>query len=253
MNAPLVGRAAGAAYAPSAVRAEPFELPERVRRICAEEDWEGYLPARATGARWQAAQSLKRGLDVVLAAAGLVALSPVLLLIACAVRLTSRGPTLYEWRVLGLRGRPFVGYKFRTMVENADALKPGLLARNEMKGPAFKMRADPRVTSVGRFLRKYSLDELPQLWSVLKGDMSLVGPRPPSPAEFAAFQPWQRGKLAVTPGLTCLWQANGRSSINDFEEWMRLDREYVQDWSLGLDLRILLRTIPAVLRGHGAY
>ncbi len=177
----------------------------------------------------------------------------MLALIALAVRLGSPGPILYAWRVLGHRGRPFVGYKFRTMVQDADALKPQLLHANELQGPAFKMRQDPRVTRLGRVLRKYSLDELPQLWSVLKGDMSLVGPRPPSADEFAEFAPWQRGKLAVTPGLTCLWQVSGRSDISDFDEWMRLDREYVQEWSLGLDLRILLRTVPVVIRGHGAY
>jgi lipopolysaccharide/colanic/teichoic acid biosynthesis glycosyltransferase len=180
-------------------------------------------------------------------------LAPVLVIIALAVAFTSPGPVLYEWRVLGRRGRPFVGYKFRTMVRDAERLKRKLWTRNEMTGPVFKMRRDPRVTAVGRLLRKYSLDELPQLWSVLKGDMSLVGPRPPSPEEFADFEPWQRGKLAVTPGITCLWQVSGRSEIRDFEEWMRLDRQYIQQWSLGLDVRILLRTIPVVLKGNGAY
>ncbi|MBX6366168.1 MAG: sugar transferase [Gemmatimonadetes bacterium] len=198
-------------------------------------------------------QAVKRTIDVALSAVGLVVLAPLLLVIAALVRASSPGPILYEWRVLGRRGRPFIGYKFRTMVADADALKRTIQHRNEMTGPVFKMRDDPRVTRVGRVLRKYSLDELPQLWSVLKGDMSLVGPRPPSAEEFVQFEPWQRGKLAVTPGITCLWQVSGRSNIRDFDEWMRLDRRYVQEWSLWLDLRILARTVPAVIRGDGAY
>jgi len=160
---------------------------------------------------------------------------------------------LYEFRVLGRRARPIVAYKFRTMVANADQLKVSLLRHNEMRGPAFKMREDPRVTPIGRWLRKYSLDELPQLWSVLVGDMSLVGPRPPFAEEFADYKPWQWGKLAVTPGITCIWQVSGRSDIADFDEWATLDLQYIRDWSLWLDLKILLMTIPAVLRGRGAY
>lgn len=232
---------------------DAYPLPEIVRRICAEEDWEAHLPARARTTRWRVQQAVKRTIDVALSAVGLVVLAPLLLVIAALVRASSPGPILYEWRVLGRRGRPFIGYKFRTMVADADALKRTIQHRNEMTGPVFKMRDDPRVTRVGRVLRKYSLDELPQLWSVLKGDMSLVGPRPPSAEEFVQFEPWQRGKLAVTPGITCLWQVSGRSNIRDFDEWMRLDRRYVQEWSLWLDLRILARTVPAVIRGDGAY
>jgi lipopolysaccharide/colanic/teichoic acid biosynthesis glycosyltransferase len=196
---------------------------------------------------------VKRLGDVVLSVAGLLVLAPLLIVLAALVAATSKGPVFYEWRVLGRHARPFRGYKFRTMVENADELKPAMLASNEMTGPAFKMRNDPRVTAVGRWMRKFSLDELPQLWSVLKGDMSLVGPRPPGPHEFVHFEPWQRGKLAVTPGITCLWQVSGRSEITEFDEWMRLDLHYIRQWSLGLDAKILLRTLPAVLRGHGAY
>lgn len=198
-------------------------------------------------------QAVKRVVDIVLAAALLIALLPLLIIVALLIKATSPGPVLYEWRVLGRHARPFIGYKFRTMVSDADALKPQMLERNEMRGPVFKMRSDPRVTPVGRWLRRYSIDELPQLWSVLIGDMSLVGPRPVYPEEFAGFQPWQWGKLAVMPGITCLWQVNGRSEINDFDRWIALDLEYIRRWSPMLDFAILVQTIPAVLSGRGAY
>jgi lipopolysaccharide/colanic/teichoic acid biosynthesis glycosyltransferase len=233
--------------------AAPPWVPDAIVRACGEQDWAAALPPHAAGWRWQAGRRVKRALDVVLAAAALVVLAPLFALIALAVRLGSRGPVLYEWRVLGERGRPFVGYKFRTMVTDADARKQAILAHNEMSGPVFKMREDPRVTRVGRLLRKYSLDELPQLWSVVVGDMSLVGPRPVYPQEFAGFTPAQRAKLAVTPGITCLWQVSGRSEITDFDRWIALDLEYIRRWSLWLDVRILARTVPAVLGGRGAY
>lgn len=232
------------------MQTEALPIVERVR---ATYDWDAVLPARAGSLRWRLEQRIKRGLDIVVALVGLILLAPLFAVIAVLIVLDSRGPVFYPWRVLGRRARPFVGYKFRTMIENADALKVEYLDQNEMTGPVFKMRDDPRITRVGRLLRKYSIDELPQLWSVLKGDMSLVGPRPPSATEFAAFEPWQHGKLAVTPGITCIWQVSGRSDITEFDEWMRLDLKYIADWSLGLDLRILLRTIPVVLRGRGAY
>ncbi len=216
-------------------------------------DWDGCLPARAGTRGWRLRRVAKRVLDAVLSAVLLVVLSPVFLLVAVAVKLSSRGPVLYRWNALGERARPFVTYKFRTMVMDADRQKPELLERNEMRGPVFKMRTDPRVTPLGRWLRKSSLDELPQLWSVLRGDMSLVGPRPPFPEEFAGFKPWQRAKLAVTPGITCIWQVSGRSEIADFDEWVALDLLYIEHWSLWLDLKLLLRTIPAVLRCRGAY
>ncbi len=200
--------------------------------------------------RWQ--RRVKRGLDIVAASALLVGLSPLLGAIAAAVKLQDGGPILYPWRVVGQHGRPFTGYKFRTMVVDADARKADLLARNEMSGPVFKLRDDPRITPLGRFLRRYSLDELPQLWSVLKGDMSLVGPRPPLRSEYARFTLWQRQKLAVKPGITCLWQISGRNNIRDFDEWVRLDLDYIRRWSLRLDLEILLKTIPAVLAARGA-
>jgi lipopolysaccharide/colanic/teichoic acid biosynthesis glycosyltransferase len=138
------------------------------------------------------------------------------------------------------------------MVPNADALKARLMASNEMSGPVFKMRRDPRITAIGRFLRKFSLDELPQLWSVLKGDMSLVGPRPPLQSEYTVFTEQQKRKLEVKPGITCLWQISGRNDISDFDDWVRLDLQYIRDWSLWLDIKVLLLTIPAVLRGRGA-
>lgn len=231
----------------------PFAVPEAVARAWDGDDWESVLPPRARTRRWRIERRLKRAFDIVLSAVGLVVLSPLFLLLAILIKATSPGPVFYTWRVLGERARPFVGYKFRTMVPDADRLKPELLAHNEMTGPVFKMREDPRITPVGRWLRKFSLDELPQLWSVLKGDMSLVGPRPPSAEEFAAFEPWQHGKLAVIPGITCLWQVQGRSEIADFDEWAALDLEYIRNWNLWLDLKILLKTIPVVIGGRGAY
>jgi lipopolysaccharide/colanic/teichoic acid biosynthesis glycosyltransferase len=233
--------------------APPDWVPESVLRLCAEYDWLAALPPHARTVRWRVARRVKRTLDIVLAFTGMIVLLPVFALLALLVKLSSRGPVLYEWRVLGERGRPFVGYKFRTMVSDADARKPAVLDRNEMNGPVFKMKQDPRVTGVGRLLRKYSLDELPQLWSVLAGDMSLVGPRPVYPEELARFAPWQRAKLAVTPGITCLWQVSGRAEIREFDRWVMLDLDYIRRWSLALDLRILLRTVPAVLGGRGAY
>jgi lipopolysaccharide/colanic/teichoic acid biosynthesis glycosyltransferase len=153
---------------------------------------------------------------------------------------------------VGLNGRQFVFYKFRTMVKDAEEKQEQLLAHNEMKGPAFKMANDPRMTKVGRFLRRTSLDELPQLWNVLKGEMSLIGPRPPLPSEVKKYEPWQRRKLSLRPGISCLWQVRGRNRINNFDDWMRLDLEYIDSWSLWLDVTIFLRTIPAVLSGSGA-
>lgn len=231
----------------------PFAVPQVVLETRESYDWEAALPAAHGTARWRLAQGIKRGLDVVLSLGGLIVLLPFFAVIAVVIAIDSPGPIFYPWRVLGRRARPFVGYKFRTMVDNADALKDEYLDHNEMSGPVFKMRNDPRITRVGRWLRKFSIDELPQLWSVLKGDMSLVGPRPPSAEEFAAFEPWQHAKLSVTPGITCLWQVEGRSEITDFDEWAELDLKYIAEWSLGLDLVILARTVPVVIRGRGAY
>lgn len=195
---------------------------------------------------------VKRAMDLAGAAILLLLLLPLLVMVASAVKAGSpRDHFLYRWRVVGLGGRPFTGYKFRSMVANAEELEFALLPLNEMKGPAFKLTNDPRITPVGRFLRKFSLDELPQLWSVIKGDMSLVGPHPPLQTEWDLFEPWHRRKLTVKPGITCLWQVKGRGRIQDFDDWARLDLEYVDNWSLWLDLKILLLTVPAVVGGTG--
>lgn len=197
--------------------------------------------------------AIKRLIDVVGAGVGLVVLCPILAVIAVLVLVTSGWPIFFDWRVVGRGGRFFTGYKFRTMIPNAESLQSTLEANNEMTGPVFKMRNDPRVTPIGRFLRRYSLDELPQLWSVLKGEMSLVGPRPLRWHEYEVLPAAQRARFAVTPGITCLWQISGRSEITNFDEWMRLDLDYIRDWTLWLDLRILARTIVVVAQGRGAY
>ena len=194
---------------------------------------------------------LRRIADLNICALLLLFLFPLLLLIALLIRLDSPGPVLYRQTRVGLNGRRFRFYKFRSMVQGADVLKADLSAQNRMNGPVFKMERDPRVTRVGRLLRKTSLDELPQLFNVLKGDMSLVGPRPNLPEEVAQYKGWQRRRLSMKPGITGLWQVSGRNLI-DFNEWMKLDLEYIDSWSLGLDLKILLKTIPTVLRGKGA-
>jgi lipopolysaccharide/colanic/teichoic acid biosynthesis glycosyltransferase len=210
--------------------------------------------APATAVPWPAwSGPAKRAIDVVGACAALLLGAPLYAALALLVLVTEGRPVFYRWDVVGLNGRPFRGYKFRTMVPDADALRAELLQRNEMDGPVFKIRHDPRVTRIGRFLRRHSLDELPQFWSVLKGDMSLVGPRPSSPAEYAQFTPEQRRRLSVTPGITCLWQVLGRNDISEFGEWVRLDLEYIDRWSLALDLKILLRTALVVFSGRGAW
>ena len=190
-------------------------------------------------------------MDIMISGVMLLILLPFFIIIAIAIKLDSNGPILYEWNVVGFNKKPFKSWKFRTMIPEADKLKAKLLDKNEMKGPVFKMKNDPRVTKVGRFLRKYSLDELPQLWSVLKGDMSLVGPRPAGPHELERYESWQRRKLSIKPGITCLWQVKGRNKINDFNEWVRLDLEYIDNWSIWLDIKILLMTIHAVIKGTG--
>jgi lipopolysaccharide/colanic/teichoic acid biosynthesis glycosyltransferase len=194
----------------------------------------------------------KRVLDIIGGAAGLVLLLPVLLLTALAIRLESRGPIFYFQKRLGENGVPFRMLKFRSMVVDAEQARCELQDQNEASGPVFKIRQDPRMTWVGRLIRKASIDELPQLWHVLTGQMTLVGPRPPIPEEVAHYQPWQRERLAARPGLTCIWQISGRSDI-PFENWVELDIEYVRTRSFWLDLKLLLLTVPAVLTGRGAY
>jgi exopolysaccharide biosynthesis polyprenyl glycosylphosphotransferase len=202
--------------------------------------------------RTRGARIAKRTVDVVLSSVGLVALAPVLLLLALVVKLTSRGPVLFVHKRCGLAGRRFRFYKFRTMVLDAEARKRELEHLNEMSGPAFKMKRDPRITRLGGWLRKLSLDELPQLWNVLRGDMSLVGPRPPTPDEVERYTPRQLQRLSVIPGITGLWQVSGRSDISDFERWIDLDLTYARSWSMWLDLRILLKTIIVVALVRGA-
>jgi exopolysaccharide biosynthesis polyprenyl glycosylphosphotransferase len=190
--------------------------------------------------------------DRLAAAAFLAVLAPLLLAITLAIRLTSPGPALFRQQRSGLYGRPFFMFKFRSMVADAEARRDTLAASNEMSGPVFKVRKDPRVTPVGAFLRKTSLDELPQLFNVLRGEMSLVGPRPLPLYETSAISKnAQRRRLSVKPGITGLWQVSGRNTVNNFEDWVRLDLQYIDTWSFWLDLKILLKTIPAVLRGTG--
>jgi exopolysaccharide biosynthesis polyprenyl glycosylphosphotransferase len=193
----------------------------------------------------------KRGLDVAMAALLLVLALPAVGMIALLIKATSGGAVFFRQTRCGLNGRFFTLYKFRTMVEDAEDLRNDLIHLNEMSGPVFKLRSDPRVTAFGRFLRRFSLDELPQLWNVLRGEMSLVGPRPPIPEEVAHYKRWQRRRLAMKPGMTCLWQVSGRNEL-DFDRWMELDLEYIDSWSPLLDFKILFRTIPAVLSGRGA-
>jgi exopolysaccharide biosynthesis polyprenyl glycosylphosphotransferase len=196
---------------------------------------------------------MKRLLDMFGSAVLLLFTLPIMLLIALAIRLDSRGPVLFSQNRSGLRGRAFRMYKFRTMITNAEQGRAELEDRNEMSGPVFKVKNDPRVTRVGGFLRKSSLDELPQLWNVLRGEMSLVGPRPLPLYETANFgDVTQRRRMSVRPGLTCLWQVRGRNKITDFKDWVVLDLEYIDRWSLWLDFQILLRTVPVVLFGWGA-
>ncbi|HEU5317413.1 MAG TPA: sugar transferase, partial [Chloroflexota bacterium] len=194
---------------------------------------------------------LKRAIDIVLAGAALIAAAPVMLLVAIAVRLESRGPVFYPQYRVGKNG-PFKIYKVRSMYQDADRRLAELQARNEAGGVIFKMKDDPRRTRVGRIIRKLSLDEVPQLWNVVKGDMSIVGPRPPLPQEVEQYDEWHKRRLEVTPGLTGMWQVNGRSDL-PFDEMVMLDLYYIENWSLGLDLKIILQTIPAVLSMRGAY
>lgn len=199
------------------------------------------------------AYATKRIMDIVISALGMILLSPIFLLIALAVKLSSPGPVFFKQVRVGRYGRHFAFYKFRSMRPNADAEKAALMARNESRdGVIFKMKDDPRITKVGKFLRRTSLDELPQLWNVFIGDMSLVGPRPPVPSEVEKYTLEDRKRLDVIPGITCLWQIRGRSEI-PFHEQVRLDKEYILTPGIWKDFVILLKTIPAIIGGRGAY
>lgn len=195
---------------------------------------------------------LKRAVDIVGAAVALILLSPLMLAAAVAVRLSSPGPIVFRQKRAGLGGRAFTFFKFRTMYVDAEARKRELLAQNEQSGPVFKMADDPRITPIGRFLRKTTIDELPQLWNVLIGDMSLVGPRPPIVAEVEEYERWQRRRLEIKGGLTCIWQVSGRSAIQ-FEDWVRLDLRYIENASMWTDATLMARTVPAVLACRGAH
>ncbi len=194
---------------------------------------------------------LKRCLDAGVATASLLVLLLPMVVVAALVKLTSKGPVFFRQTRCGLNGRAFTCYKFRSMTEDAESRRHEVEHLNEKDGPAFKLRDDPRLTRVGGLLRRFSVDEWPQFWNVLRGDMSIVGPRPAVPSEVSQYQTWQRRRLRMRPGLTCLWAIRGRDGV-DFDNWMQMDLEYIDNWSLLLDLRILVLTVPVVIRGRGA-
>lgn len=194
---------------------------------------------------------VKRTMDIVLSIFFIVLFAPLMAATALAIKFTSKGPVLFKQTRCGLNGRKFTLYKFRTMIVGAEMKRREIEKMNEMAGPVFKIKKDPRVTPVGRILRKTSIDELPQFFNVLKGNMSIVGPRPPLPVEVEMYQVWQRRRLSLKPGITCIWQVSGRNKIS-FERWMEMDMEYIDNWSLWLDVRILIKTVFVVLFGYGA-
>ena len=195
---------------------------------------------------------MKRSVDIILGSTILLLVLPIMMALVVAIKLNSAGPVLFVQRRVGKGGKIFRLYKFRSMIIDAEDLKTTLQNLNEKDGPIFKMVADPRITTVGKFMRRHSLDELPQLFNVIFNDMSLVGPRPPLPEEVVNYEPWHLKRLAVKPGLTCTWQISGRSNLS-FEEWMRLDVAYIDNWSISLDLKLIWKTIRVVLNADGAY
>lgn len=195
---------------------------------------------------------IKRVIDVVCSFVGVLVLSPLFVVIAIIIKFTSKGPVFFSQKRVGRDGKEFKMYKFRSMVVNAEELKEKLAAQNEMSGPMFKMKDDPRVTKVGKFIRKTSIDELPQLFNVLKGDMSLVGPRPSLPKEVAQFEDWMYRRLEVKPGLTCYWQVSGRNNI-DFEDWMKLDIKYVDERSTWIDIKLIFKTVGVLFGDKNAH
>lgn len=195
---------------------------------------------------------VKRLIDIISSILGLILLSPVLLIVGILIKFESKGPIIFRQKRVGKDGRLFKLYKLRSMVVDAEEIKKSLLRQNEMSGPMFKMKNDPRVTKVGSFIRKTSIDELPQLLNVLKGEMSLVGPRPSLPKEVAKFEPWMNERLQVKPGLTCYWQTSGRSNI-DFEDWMKLDIKYVRDRNFLLDIKLIIKTVFVLFGDENAH
>jgi exopolysaccharide biosynthesis polyprenyl glycosylphosphotransferase len=234
------------------VRVQLEFLPAAYSRIYLEKFRDVELLSLSSAPESELLLFCKRVFDVVFAALSLALLSPLMLTIAAAIRVTSPGPVLFRQTRCGLGGRHFTLYKFRSMINNAEQLKAELHQLNELDGPVFKISDDPRITPVGRWLRRFSIDELPQLWNILRGDMSFVGPRPAIPQEVEQYEPWQRRRLRMRPGLTCIWVLEGRNHL-DFNRWIQLDLAYIDSWSLWLDAKIFLRTIPIVLSGRGAY
>ena len=194
----------------------------------------------------------KRTIDIIGAGLGLILLSPIIAVVACAVKFTSKGPVFFSQKRVGKNGELFEMYKFRSMVVNAEELKENLEEQNEMSGPMFKIKDDPRITKVGKFIRKTSIDELPQLWNILKGDMSLVGPRPSLPKEVEQFDNWMFKRLTVRPGLTCYWQVSGRNNI-DFEDWMKLDIKYVEERNIWIDIKLIFKTVFVLFGDKNAH
>jgi exopolysaccharide biosynthesis polyprenyl glycosylphosphotransferase len=234
---------------PFALPAHSFRL-DRARPIERRAVSDGFLHFAAVSPKPHQ-MAMKRLFDICVSAVALWMLLPLLAAVAAVVKLTSKGPIFFKQLRVGQNGKPFYMLKFRSMVVNAEELKEKLAAMNEQTGPVFKMKNDPRITGIGRFIRKFSIDELPQFINVLRGEMSIVGPRPPVPSEVAKYETWQRRRLSVRPGLTCIWQVSGRNQIS-FEEWMYLDMQYIDHWSLTSDLTLLLQTVPVVLTGRGA-
>lgn len=193
----------------------------------------------------------KRTIDIILSLVGVIGLTPVIIIIALLIRLESKGPVVFSQKRIGLNGKEFNMYKLRSMVVNAEELKRKLYTKNEMSGPMFKIKNDPRITKVGKFIRKTSIDELPQLINILKGEMSLVGPRPSLPKEVKKFDKWMMRRLEVKPGLTCIWQVSGRNRI-DFEEWMKLDIKYIEERSVILDIKLIFKTLLVLFGDENA-
>lgn len=234
------------------VRVQLEFLPAAYSRVYLEKFRDVELLSLSSTPESEALLFLKRVFDLVFAACSLVLLAPLMGMIAAAIRGTSPGPVLFKQTRCGLGGRRFTLYKFRSMINDAEQLKAELHQLNELDGPVFKLRDDPRITTVGRWLRRFSIDELPQLWNVVRGDMSFVGPRPAIPSEVDQYEPWQRRRLRMRPGLTCTWVLEGRNHL-DFNRWIQLDLAYIDSWSLWLDAKIFFRTIPIVISGRGAY